>query len=47
METFIYSDLKKACLNKDYTRVKTFGPYAFVLGKIIETGYFDILEEDE
>ena len=47
MEIFIYKDLKKACLNRDYTRVKTFGPYAFVLGKIIETGYFDKLEEDE
>ena len=28
METFIYSDLKKASLNKDIKKVKTLGPYA-------------------
>ena len=34
METFIYGDLKKASLNKEITKVKTLGPYAFVM-KII------------
>ena len=35
METFIYKDLKKASLNKDIKKVKTLGPYAFVLSQII------------
>ena len=35
METFIYSDLKKASLNKDIDKVKTLGPYAFVLQHIL------------
>ena len=36
METFIYKDLKKASLEKDITKVKTLGPYAFVLSEILE-----------
>ena len=36
METFIYKDMKKASLNKDITKVKTLGPYAFVTTKIIQ-----------
>ena len=35
METFIYADLKKASLNKDIKKVKTLGPYAFVIGMIL------------
>ena len=35
METFVYADLKKACLNRDYSRVKTLGPYAWAVGEII------------
>ena len=35
METFIYGDLKKASLNKDITKVKTLGPYAAVLNRIL------------
>ncbi len=35
METFIYGDLKIACLNKDCSRAKTLGPYAWALGWII------------
>ena len=31
METFIYGDLKKASLERDYTKVKTLGPYALVM----------------
>ena len=32
METFIYKDLTKACLNRDFSRVKTLGPYAWAIG---------------
>ena len=36
METFIFSDMKKASLEKDETKIPTLGPYAaalsFVLG---------------
>ena len=32
METFIYEDLKKACLNQDCSRVETLGPYAWAIG---------------
>ena len=35
METFIYGDMKKASLNKDIKKVKTLGPYAFVIAKIL------------
>jgi hypothetical protein len=35
METFIFGDMKKASLNKDITKVKTLGPYADVLAKIL------------
>jgi hypothetical protein len=31
METFIYKDLKKASLQKDITKVKTLGPYAYAM----------------
>ena len=31
METFIYGDMKKASLNKDITKIKTLGPYAWVM----------------
>ena len=47
METFIYNDLKKASINKDCSRVKTLGPYAFVIGKIIRWAYIRKLEKDE
>ncbi len=41
METFIYGDLKKASLKRDYTRVKTLGPYARALGEIIFGAYYE------
>lgn len=31
METFIYKDVKKACLNRDCTKVLTLGPFAVAL----------------
>ena len=43
METFIYKDLKKASLNKDITKVKTLGPYAYVLGEILNKALFQKL----
>jgi hypothetical protein len=35
METLIYKDLKKACLQKDITKVLTLGPYAYSMTRII------------
>ncbi len=35
METFIYGDLKKASLKRDFSRAKTLGPYAWAIGWII------------
>ena len=39
METFIYKDLKKASLEKDYSKVLTLGPYAALLSKITGDGF--------
>jgi len=36
METFIYKDLKKASLNKDISKVKSLGPYAYALSTILD-----------
>ena len=36
METFIYSELKKASLRKDESRIPTLGPYAAELSFILE-----------
>ena len=47
METFIYGDLKKACLNRDCTRVKTLGPYAKVIGEIIRFAYNRKFDKDK
>ena len=47
METFIYKDLTKACLNRDCSKVKTLGPYAQAIGKIIESAYKEKLVLDE
>ena len=47
METFIYGDLKKACLNRDISWVKTLGPYAYALGCIIGSAYQEKLSKDE
>ena len=47
METFIYAELKKACLQRDCSRVKTLGPYAWVLGEIIYSAYWKKLDKDE
>ena len=47
METFIYGDLKKASLNKDISKVKTLGPYAFVLSKIISNSFEKRLRNNE
>ncbi len=46
METFIYKDLKKACLQKDITKVKTLGPYAAVMGRILTIPFYFKLEGD-
>ncbi len=46
METFIYKDLKKACLQKDITKVKTLGPYAWVMSCILEGSLFLKLKND-
>ena len=47
METFIYKDLKKASLQKDITKVKTLGPYAKVIGTILEKSLKKKIENDE
>ena len=47
METFIYKDMKKASLEKDITKVKTLGPYAFVLTVILKESLFKKLENDK
>jgi len=36
METFINKDLAKACINRDFSKVKTLGAFAWVIGKIVE-----------
>ena len=36
METFIYKDLKKASLNKDISKVKTLGPFAYAMTRILD-----------
>ena len=46
METFIYGDLKKACLNRDFSKVKTLGPYAYAMGQIIWMAYWRKLISD-
>jgi len=46
METFIFSDLKKASLQKDYTKVLTLGPYASALSVIIKGGLRKKLENN-
>jgi hypothetical protein len=46
METFIYKDMKKASLQKDITKVKTLGPYAFVISKILEKSMYKKLVND-
>ena len=46
METFIYGDLKKASLNKDITKVKTLGPYALVIGTVLDKSLEDKLKND-
>ena len=35
METFIFTDMKKASLEKDETKIPTLGPYAAALSFII------------
>ena len=35
METFLYSELKRASLQKDETRIPSLGPYAAALSFII------------
>ena len=37
METFIYSELKKASILKDESRIPTLGPYAAALNYILAT----------
>jgi hypothetical protein len=46
METFIYGDLKRACLERDYTRVKNLGPYAKAMGQIISLAFREKLSLD-
>ena len=47
METFIYGDLKKASLNKDITKVRTLGPYAAVMGRILNKSLVNKLNNDK
>ena len=47
METFIYKDLKKASLQKDITKVKTLGPYAWVMGEVLFKSLFEKLKNDK
>ena len=47
METFIYKDLKLASLNKNIKKVKTLGPYAFVMGRILNNSMVEKLENDK
>ncbi len=47
METFIYKDLKKACLQKDITKVKTLGPYAIAISGILDESLKKKLENDK
>ena len=36
METFVYSDINSATRNKDFSKIDIFGPFASVLGFIIQ-----------
>ena len=47
METFIYKDLKIASLQKDITKVKTLGPYAWVMMRIINESLYRKLINDK
>ncbi len=47
METFIYKDLKKASLQKDITKVKTLGPYAYAMTQILRESLAKKLENDK
>ena len=46
METFIYKDLKKACLEKDINKVLTLGPFSLILFKIINESMLKKFKED-
>ena len=46
METFIYSELKKASLNKDETRIPTLGPYAAALSYIIRNANISRIKKE-
>jgi hypothetical protein len=46
METFIYKDLKKASLQKDITKVKTLGPYAYAMAEILVNSFKEKLIND-
>ena len=46
METFIYRDLKKASLDRDISKVKTLGPYAFALTSILVLSQKEKLNND-
>ena len=39
METFIYTDLKHASLNKDESKIPTLGPYAAALSFIVRNAH--------
>ena len=47
METFIYKDLKKASLQKDITKIKTLGPYAFAMSGILGESLYKKLKNDK
>ncbi len=47
METFIYKDLKRACLQKDITKVKTLGPYANAMTRILGDTLYKKLSNNE
>ena len=46
METFIYKDLKKASLQKDISKVKSLGPYAWVMIEILKESFYEKLRKD-
>ena len=35
MQTFLYGEINRASRNKDKTKIKTLGPYSFVLSWIV------------
>jgi hypothetical protein len=47
MENFNYNDLKKASINKDFSKVPSLGPYAYTLTKILNQAFCKKLENNK